>query len=52
MHVKYLKEHLIVRSLTTAGNKQFLVYHLTKFITDNTPITDRSKIIKLLPIVR
>ena len=52
MRQKHLKESLIARTLITAGNKQVLVDCLTKSITDNVPIADRSKIIGPLPIVR
>ena len=52
MCTKHLKEHLMVRSFTTAGNKQVLVNCLAKCITNNAPITDRLKIITPLPIMR
>ena len=52
MCTKHLKEYLIARTFITAGNKQVLLNHLTKCITNNAPITDRSKIVILLSFVR
>ena len=46
------KEHLIVRSFITSGNKQVLIYRLTKYINNNLSITNRLKIITLLPVPR
>ena len=52
MYIIHSKEHLTRRIFITAGNKQVLVDHLTKCITNNAPIIDRSKIVTPLPIVR